>query len=95
MTFTWTASSSGTYKIWAQVSVVNEEIYILDNFFPALLGDVNGDRAVNDSDISALSNAYGSQPGDSNWIPNCNFEVDNKVDAYDLFDLGKNYGKSR
>jgi len=95
ITFTWNALNTGTYKIWANVSVVNGEIYILDNFFPALLGDVNGDRTVNNSDLSALSNAYGLEPGDLSWNPNCDFYGDNKVDAYDLFDLSKNYGKSQ
>jgi len=96
MTFTWKLNA-GTYKIWANVSAVYGEIYTVDNTFPAILGDANGDRTVNASDLSALSNAYGSKPGDSNWNPNCNFDGfdgDNKVDAYDLFALGKNYGKS-
>ena len=77
------------------MSAVYGEIYTVDNTFPAILGDANGDRTVNASDLSALSNAYGSKPGDTNWNPNCSFEGDNKVDAYDLFDLGKNYGKSQ
>jgi len=94
MAFTWKLNA-GTYEIWAKASVVNEEIYILDNTFPAILGDVNGDQTVNATDLSALSNAYGSKPGDPNWNPNCNFYGDDKVDAYDLFDLGKNYGKSQ
>jgi len=95
---TWTASNTGTYKIWAKASVVTGEIYTVDNTFPAILGDVNSDRTVNASDVSVFSNAYGSKLGDSNWNPNCNFNGfngDNKVDAFDLFDIGKNYGKSQ
>jgi len=95
-TLTWNGLNAGTYKIWAKVSVIDDgEIYILDNTFPALLGDVNGDQTVNASDLSGLSNAYGSQPIDTNWNPNANFNGDAKVDAYDLFDLGKNYGISQ
>ena len=95
---TWTASNTGTYKIWAKTSVVYGEIYTVDNTFPAILGDVNSDRTVNASDVSDFSQAYGSKFGDPNWNPNCNFDGfdgDNKVDAFDLFDLGKNYGKSQ
>jgi len=98
ISLTWTALTPGTYKIWAKASVVYGEIYTVDNTFPAILGDVNDDRTVNASDLSVLSNTYGSKPGDSNWNPNCNFDGfdgDNKVDALDLFDLGKNYGKSQ
>jgi len=95
---TWTALDSGTYKIWAKASVVYGEIYTVDNTFPAILCDVNDDRTVNVSDLSVLSNAYGSRLGDSNWNPDCNFDGfdgDNNVDALDLFELGKNYGKSQ
>jgi len=95
---TWTASNPGTYKIWAKASTVYGEIYTVDNTFPAILGDVNDDRTVNASDVSVFSNTYGSKPGDSNWNPDCNFDGfngDNKVDAFDLFDQSKNYGKSQ
>jgi len=96
--FTWTASNTGTYKIWAKASVVYGEICTVDNSFPAILGDVNSDRTVNAFDLSVFSNAYGSKPGDSDWNPDCNFDGfngDNKVDAFDLFNLGNNYGKSQ
>jgi hypothetical protein len=59
---------------------------------PRAPGDVNGDGSVDASDLSELSKAYGSEPGDSNWDPNCDFNDDAKVDASDLFDLSKNYG---
>lgn len=93
--FTWIASNTGTYKIWANVSAVDGETYTVDNTFPAILGDVNDDRTVNASDLSVFSQVYGSQPGYPNWNPDCNFDGNTKVDAYDLFDLGKNYGKSQ
>jgi len=64
------------------------------NFSNKLLGDVNGDRKVDASDLFDLSKAYGSDPSKPNWNPKCNFNFDNKVDASDLFDLSKNYGKS-
>ncbi|NIR87986.1 hypothetical protein GWO13_10740 [Candidatus Bathyarchaeota archaeon] len=55
---------------------------------------MNGDGTVDYSDLSDLNEAYGSELGDSNWNPNCDFNGDDKVDASDLFDLSKNYGKS-
>jgi len=61
---------------------------------PHAPGDVNGDGSVDASDLSELSNVYGSELGDPNWNPNCDFNRDHKVDASDLFDLGKNYGKT-
>jgi len=61
-----------------------------------ILGDVDGDRTVDISDLSDLSNAYGSKLGDSNWgsASKCDFNTDGKVDAYDLFAQGKNYTKT-
>jgi len=53
-----------------------------------ILGDVDGDRTVDISDLSDLSNAYGSSASE------CDFNADGKVDAYDLFAQGKNYTKT-
>lgn len=57
-------------------------------------GDVDGDVDVDISDLSDLSNAYGSELEDPNWNPNCDFNSDDKVDVSDLFILSKNFGKS-
>jgi len=57
-------------------------------------GDVNGDGTVDASDLSDLSKAYGSEPGDTNWHERCDCNWDGKVDVFDLSDLGKNYGKT-
>lgn len=57
-------------------------------------GDVDGDRTVNAYDLSDLSKAYGSEDGDSNWNAKCDFNTDGKVGVYDLFDQGRNYGKT-
>ena len=68
---------------------------VIDGYFSnKILGDVNGDRTVNASDLFDLSKAYGSELGYPNWDIDCDFDRDNKVDASDLFDLSKNYGKS-
>jgi len=71
---------------------------VIDGYFSnKILGDVNGDGTVNSSDLVDLSEAYGSTAGPPpslNWNPNCDFDWNGKVDALDLFNLGKNYGKS-
>jgi len=46
------------------------------------------------SDLSDLNEAYGCELGDLNWNPYCDLNIDDKVDASDLFDLSKNYGNS-
>ena len=92
----------GTYIISATASTVSGETVAnsADNTFVdgevhvKLLGDVNGDGSVDASDLFDLSKAYGSEPGDPNWDPDCDFNWDNKIDASDLFDLSKNYGKT-
>jgi len=57
-------------------------------------GDVNGDGVVNSYDLFLLGKAYGSELGDPNWNPNCDFNNDDKIDDSDLSDLKKNYGKT-
>jgi len=65
-----------------------------DGFFcNKFYGDVDGDRDVDKSDLSNLSNAYGSDRTKPNWNLLCDFNFDGKVDVSDLFGLGKNYNK--
>jgi parallel beta-helix repeat protein len=56
------------------------------------LGDANHDGNVDFSDLQAFSLAYGSIIGMPNWNQNCDFTKDNKIEAMDLYHLGKNYG---
>lgn len=102
--FFWNTEDAafGTYIISANASTVSPETVAnsADNTFVdsevhvKLLGDVNGDGSVDASDLFDLSKAYGSELGDPNWDPDCDFNWDNKVDASDLFDLSKNYGQT-
>jgi hypothetical protein len=62
--------------------------------FITIAGDVDGNGTVDNSDLSKLSEAYGSEPGDSNWNLYCDFNGDDKVDILDVASLGKNHGKT-
>ena len=48
--------------------------------------DFNGDEIVNFIDYARFANAWQSQPGDSNWDPNCNIGIpdNNHIDYNDL-----------
>ena len=96
-----TAPSVGAQIKVTYTSALVNETYISDNTETApwdvlvtILGDVDGDGAVGTSDLIVFSDAYGSEPGDPNWDPYCDFNSYEKIDASDLFDLSKNYGES-
>jgi len=96
-----TAPGVGTQiKATYESGLVNET-YLDDNIkdtpwevLVTILGDVDGDGIVDGSDLSELSEAYGSEPGDSNWNPYCDLNGDDKIDILDLATLGKNHGKT-
>ena len=57
-------------------------------------GDINHDLAVNLYDAVEVLLAYGSEPGDSNWNPQCDIAKPyNKIDLYDATLVLVNYGK--
>jgi len=56
------------------------------------MGDVNRDGIIDAQDLSLLSAAYGSKPGDPNWNPDCDLNGDGKVDGKDNAIASKNYG---
>ena len=101
--FTWNTSNviPGTYTIIANASIIGEtDTDPADNTFidgkvhVKIPGDVNGDGVVNASDLFDLTKAYGSELGNPNWNPDCDFNGDDKVNTADLLDLNKNYGKT-
>lgn len=104
MVFSWDTSdfAFGVYTLKATVNVVSGESIINtdDNTFigdPVKVktpGDVNGDGAVDNLDLSRLDKAYGSKPEDSNWDSEADINRDGVVDILDLSVLGKNYGKN-
>jgi hypothetical protein len=101
ITFSWNITSvpHGYYTISSNATSVPGEIDRSDNSFTdgsvmiTILGDIDGDGDVDAYDLISFSNAYGSDKSKSSWNPKYDFHNDDKVDVFDLFDLGKNYGK--
>jgi len=86
---------SGTYYLVVKRATASTEggTFTLEST-AKILGDANGDGSVDITDLSLLELAYGSTLTSANWNAACDFNRDNKVDALDLFNLGKNYGKT-
>lgn len=58
-----------------------------------LLGDINGDGAVDIYDAILLALAFDTAPGDPKWDPNADLNHDSAVDIYDAIILANNFGK--
>lgn len=90
----WSYTTGGVLRgsavVCRHVTYVGSHDYKLYAFGP-IVGDVDADGNVGSSDLSSLSTAYGSTPGDTNWYSDCDFTVDDKVDVYELFNMAKNY----
>lgn len=102
-TFNWntTTTPTGNYIIKAEVTLVADELSTDNNNLTdgtvqikpsSIPGDINGDGQVNSTDLSLLSQAYGSIPGDPNWNPQADLDQNSIIDAEDIRILGKNYG---
>jgi len=64
-----------------------------------LQGDSNSSNAVvdsgiDDSDLKAVNEAYGSTPAVVNWDPDSDFNTDDHINIRDLMILSRNYGRS-
>jgi len=102
LNFTWNTSgiTPGNYTIKAEADIVENEYNSTDNTFingivyVKIPGDENGDGTVDDSDLAALVNAYGSRPATPSWNPDSDFNTDNIVNVLDLAILSRNYGKT-
>jgi len=100
--FGWntTEIAIGNYTIKAEASIVPDEHNTDNNFFIdgtikiKILGDVNGDGAVDKYDFSDFAAAYGSSVGNPNYNVQCDFDADGDVDKYDFGTFAGNYGAS-
>jgi hypothetical protein len=86
------------YTLSAEASQLPFEIDILNNFLEdgqihvKMMGDINGDGAVNYYDAILAGTAFGTKPGDPNWNPNADLNCDNFVNYLDVIILGRNFG---
>jgi len=62
--------------------------------FSLVNGDVNGDDTVDLADLVAISAAWRSTPGSSNWNPNADLNGDGAVNLADWLVAASNYRKS-
>ena len=62
-----------------------------------IMGDPNGDGQINMLDLQYIadSNAYGSQQGDPNYNPACDFNSDGQINLLDLLILADNFWKQQ
>ena len=59
-----------------------------------LVGDVNGDCAVNIRDLVQVAAAYGSTPTSLNWNPLADINGDGKISLLDLVMVGIHFGET-
>lgn len=82
----WLARRTGNIGIVA-VGATNVNLTLLN-------GDVDGDNEIGGGDLSALSSAYLSVPGDGNWNMEADLDGDGEVGSSDLSVLSTRFGLS-
>jgi len=87
----WTDGSTDNHRI---INIVEDKT-VTAHFKKKLCpGDVDGNGKVSSYDLFALSDAFGSRPGDPNWDSTCDLDGDGYVGSADLFILSDNFGKT-
>jgi probable HAF family extracellular repeat protein len=103
-TFQFCTTLSGTYDVavkashWLRKTISNVTL-TGDSFtsgvnFSLINGDVNGDNTINLADLMAVSAAWRSTSGSSNWNPNADLNGDGVVNLADWMIVAKNWRKS-
>lgn len=82
----WLAKRSGTVAI-SSTGAANVNLTLLN-------GDVDGDNEIGGGDLSELSSAYLSVPGDGNWNVEADLDGDGEVGSSDLSILSTRFGLS-
>lgn len=103
ITFTWDTAgvpACSNYTISAEAVPVLYETDLEDNILTDgvvevwLMGDINGDRVVDMTDMGLVGAAFGSAPGDLYWRAEADLDQNNLVDMTDLGLVAQNYGKT-
>jgi len=72
---------------------VKATVVVVDSAFHAK-GDVNRDGYIDATDVDLIRAAFGSQPGDPNWNPDCDLNGDGSVDSTELGIIGVHLGET-
>ncbi len=99
--FTWntTGFAYGNYNVSAYAWPVVNETSTADNtkidglVTVSIVGDINGDGAVDIYDAIQLASAFNTNLGSSNWNPNADLNSDGTIDIYDAIMLANNFNK--
>jgi hypothetical protein len=84
----------GYYRVYASACCYETLVTGSASFnLPGLVGDTNGDGAIDILDAIILSGAYGSTPDKSNWNAAADLNGDDVVDIYDAIILASNFGR--
>jgi len=90
------AKDKSIYVVWTSDRNENVDFY----YRQSLLGDINNDGTINIVDLQTIAKALGtntSWPWGTGWDqynPQCDLNIDNKIDISDLFIAAKSYGKT-
>jgi hypothetical protein len=103
LTFIWDTKGVApchNYTIKAEASVVPYEMDLADNIYIdgkvkiKMLGDANGDGAVDIYDLVIAANSFGRRSGDPGWDERADFNRDGLIDVFDLVIAAVNFGKT-
>lgn len=100
ITVVWnTTGFYGTFSIRSTISICPGETDTTDNtvekwMLIIISGDLNSDRKVDTTDVTLLSVAFNSKPGDINWNPNANIKDDSAINYLDAIILGAHFGRT-
>jgi hypothetical protein len=86
-------SSHALSELAAGVEMIACQTTLVD-FGTLREGDADNNDVITLADYAALYVAYGSEPGDGNWDPNCDFNQNDAVELQDYALLYANYGET-
>jgi hypothetical protein len=74
----------------------NFTVYSMDkmSLTSAVLGDLNGDNAVNIADLLTVAQAFGSTPNDTDWNAVADMNKDENVNILDLYIVARRFGET-
>lgn len=83
---------SGTSRSFGSVIMDYVTVQAVSQPQTPVLGDINGDGAVDVQDLLCLANSFGTtRQIDGNYDPRCDFNSDDSVDAADLLTVVQDY----